>query len=373
MSSKNDSVKFLPGLQLAQSFFEQAVRPILQSSFPNLRYAAALIGTGSEVLGFDDIMSTDHHWGPRLLLFLEQDSKKRLEDKLHESLAWQLPPSIQGYPTHWSAPDPEDGGNQFLRIIDSGPVNHRVDITTLPDFFKEQLSFDIGRSIEPADWLTFPEQRLRAVTAGAVFHDQIGLQTTRNRFRYYPRDVWIYLLAAGWARIGQEEHLMGRAGLAGDELGSAVIGARLARDIMRLCFLMERVYSPYPKWFGTAFRALGSGAELYPLLQEALAARTWQEREVYLVQGYEHLARRHNSLNLTEPLPETAVLFHGRPFRVVAFHGFSAALLAKIQDPAVRRIAKRRLIGSIDQFSDNTDLLSYPEWRPLLRALYESD
>jgi hypothetical protein len=29
---------------------------------------------------------------------------------------------------------------------------------------------------------------------------------------------------------------MGRAGLAGDEIGSALIGARLVRDIMRLCF-----------------------------------------------------------------------------------------------------------------------------------------
>lgn len=66
MSSTNDSVKFLPGLQLARILFEQAVHPILQNSFPGLRNAAALVGSGSEVLGYDDIMSTDHHWGPLL-------------------------------------------------------------------------------------------------------------------------------------------------------------------------------------------------------------------------------------------------------------------------------------------------------------------
>jgi hypothetical protein len=35
---------------------------------------------------------------------------------------------------------------------------------------------------------------------------------------------------------------MGRAGYVGDELGAALIGSRLVRDMMRLCFLMERQY-----------------------------------------------------------------------------------------------------------------------------------
>jgi hypothetical protein len=34
-----------------------------------------------------------------------------------------------------------------------------------------------------------------------------------------------------WNRIGQEEHLMGRADR-GDEIGSAIIAARLVRDLM---------------------------------------------------------------------------------------------------------------------------------------------
>ena len=67
-------------------------------------------------------------------------------------------------------------------------------------------------------------------------------------------------------RLNQEEHLMGRAGMVGDEIGSAVIGARLVRDLMHLCFLMERKYAPYPKWFGTAFARLACEAELCPVL-----------------------------------------------------------------------------------------------------------
>lgn len=124
------------------------------------------------------------------------------------------------------------------------------------------MNFDIDQEIELADWLTFPEQKLRTITAGEVFDDHIGVEDVRRRFAWYPNDVWLYLLASGWNRIGQEEHLMGRAGLAGDEIGSALIASRLVRDIMRLCFLMERSYSPYPKWFGTAFRRLACAGEI---------------------------------------------------------------------------------------------------------------
>lgn len=57
---------FIQGLELAGSFYLEAVRPLLQSNLPGLQYSAALLGSGSEVLGFDTEMSTDHHWGPAL-------------------------------------------------------------------------------------------------------------------------------------------------------------------------------------------------------------------------------------------------------------------------------------------------------------------
>ena len=164
---------------------------------------------------------------------------------------------------------------------------------------------------------------------------------------------------------------MGRAGLVGDEIGSALIGSRLVRDIMRLSFLMERVYAPYAKWFGTAFKQLKCAAVLWPILLGALRAETWQIRERHLVEAYEHIAVLHNALQLTEPLPEQAVSFHGRPFQVISLHRFTEALLDQIRDPVVKGIAQRSPIGSIDQFSDSTDLVSDPSWRPTLRQLYQ--
>jgi hypothetical protein len=139
---------------------------------------------------------------------------------------------------------------------------------------------------------------------------------------------------------------------------------------MRLCFLMERTYAPYPKWFGTAFKRLACAESLWPVFQSALRAGTWQERETCLVQVYESIAAQHNALRLTAPLPEKTRPFFNRPFRVIGLNGFAEALKGLIQDPQVKRLAERPLIGSLDLISDNTDLLSNPLWRKKLRRLY---
>jgi hypothetical protein len=55
---------------------------------------------------------------------------------------------------------------------------------------------------------------------------------------------------------------------------------------------------------------------------------------------------------------------------VIAQNGFAYALLKRIQDPGVKRIAEQPVIGSIDLFSDNVGLISDPSWRVKLRQLY---
>jgi hypothetical protein len=363
--------EFINGLELSRLFFDEAVRPVLDADFPRLRYAAALLGTGSEVLGFDTEMSADHGWGPRVDLFFDEEDYDAARGAVDEALRRRLPHRFRGYPTSFTDPNLADHGVQNLVELNSGPVNHKVDIFTTRGFFLYYLAFDITHGLEPADWLTFPEQKLRTITSGAVFRDLIGLEEIRRKFSYYPHDVWLYVLASAWARVGQEEHLMGRAGLVGDEIGSALIGARLVRDLMRLCFLMERDYAPYPKWFGTAFNRLACAAELAPHLRAALASETWCERERHLATVYRAVAAMHNALRLTDPLPVEPRAFFGRPFKVIALNGFSDALLARITDERVRRIAARRPIGSLDQFSDSTDLVSHNDWRATLRKLYE--
>jgi len=347
---------FIPGLELSRQFYWEVVRPLLDEHFPGLLHSAALIGVGSEVLGYDTARSTDHDWGPRVMLFLTENDHSAQAAAVEALLRASLPETFLGYPVAPSNQTHEAQG---------------FDLLTTHGYVLRYLGFDLAEPLEPADWVTFSEQKLLSLTRGAVFWDEIGLEDVRRRFAYYPHDVWLYLLAAGWTRIGQEEHLMGRAGQVGDEVGSAIIAARLVRDLMRLWFLMEKQYAPYPKWFGTAFAHLPKAGNLGPLFQKVLAAKTWPERQEHLAQTYELTAARHNRLGITNPLSEKCSFFYDRPFLVIGGKTFADALYERITDPAVKKWDGNRLIGGLDQFSDSTDLIADERRRKILKHLYD--
>ncbi|HYT51853.1 MAG TPA: DUF4037 domain-containing protein [Gaiellaceae bacterium] len=322
----------MKGLELSRRFYFEAVRPILDRRFPGLEHAAALIGSGSEVLGYDDDLSTDHHWGPRVLLFLPELAAAPEIDK---ALAEELPTTFAGFATNFGPPD--EIGVRLLVPVEDGPVAHRVELFELGEFLRVHVGRDARRGFTVEDWLATPTQRLLQVTAGEVFADPIGeLTQVRERLAWYPHDVWLLVLAAHWSRIGELEHFLGRTGARGDELGSRLIAASLVRYLMRLALLQERRYPPYPKWLGTAYEQVGRPER--ETLERALAADDWRTREDALVEAYEHAARRHNELGLTDPIDPTARRFHGRPFRVIGGDRFASALRAAISDPAVRAV-----------------------------------
>ncbi|MFE4519345.1 DUF4037 domain-containing protein [Kitasatospora sp. NPDC056783] len=356
---------FTPGLELARLLYQEAVRPLLAREFPHLPYAAARVGAGSEVLGFDTARSADHDWGPRLELFLSPADAARHGPRLRELLAHRLPKQVGGVPTHFRrGPDPDDPVRHLAWT--DGPVDHRVEVCDLPTWLAGRLG-PAALAAEPdvLDWLALPQQRLLEVTAGAVFHDGPGeLTAVRRRLAWYPDQVWRYLLACQWQRLSQEEAFVGRCAEAGDDLGSAVTTARLVRDLMRLCLLTERRYAPYGKWLGSAFARTRAAAELGPLLRGALAAREFPERERYLCEAYEAVGRRHNALGLTAPVAATRRPYHGRPYLVLRAERFARALLDGLTDERLRALPP---VGAVDQWADGTDLLGRP--RALRRAV----
>jgi hypothetical protein len=361
---------FIPGRELSRRFYAEAVRPILDGAYPGLPHAAGHLGAGSDVLGFDTEMSRDHDWGPACTLVLREHDAA-LAEPIVELMAARLPREFLGYPAGFIDSPAEPGTDVAAPPDYAGPLRHRVRPTTLARLTRDLLGWASAGPLEPADWLATPAQLLRCLVTAAVHHDGVGeLSALRARLAWYPPDVWRYLLACGWERLGQEDHLLSRAGFVGDELGSAIMGSRLARDIMSLCFLIERSYAPYPKWFGSAFSQLECAAELEPILWRIQLAQTWPEREAALCEAGVALARMHNALGLTEPLAEQPEQFFSRPFRVIGAGRFTEALLSGVTDPAVVGLARRPLIGSIDQFSDSTDLRSGPGWFPLVRRLY---
>lgn len=351
----NPDFSFIPGLELCVSFYNDIVKPLLEKFYPNLEYSAALLGSGSDVLGFDTPQSMDHGWGPRLQLFLREHDFNEYQEKIDLMLRENLPYEFKGFPTNYTL---SDSGSVVMTAITSGPVNHQVMISTVSEFFTDYFGLIPSEDFSIIDWLTIPEQKLQSIVGGRIFYDGLKeLKPIFRRLQYYPHDLWLYLLANQWRRISQEEAFMGRCGQVGDELGSKLIGARLVRDMMKLCFLMEKQYAPYIKWFGTAFSRLSCAKDLEPVFLQSLDTDHWQEREKYLVKAYEYLAEMHNSLGITKPLNTKAVYFHNRPFRVIQSNEFTAEILSKIKDDEVKQLPE--YLGGIDQYVDSTDVLDY--------------
>jgi hypothetical protein len=328
--------KFIPGLELSRLFYESTVKPILSSEFPRVPHSAALIGWGSEVLGFDTRLSRDHHWGPRVLLFLSEKDSPRLGTKISDVLSAQLPYEFMGYSTNFSEPEP-NGVRHPVRIT-SGPVNHMVQIFSVRGLFKARLGVDLNRPITIDDWLSFPQQRLLELTSGEVYYDGLGqLAKARKRLQYYPKDVWLYLMGAQWLRIAQEEEFVGRTGQVGDELGSQIVAARLVDQIIKLSFLIERTYAPYSKWLGTAFGRRQIARRASPILRRVLLSKTWKTREKWLSQAYTLLAEEHNALKITKPLSTKTSDYYGRPYSVIFAERFAKAIAQSIKDPEVKK------------------------------------
>jgi hypothetical protein len=313
----------MKGIELARRHYFDDVAPGLT----NVPHAAGLLGPGSEVLGYDDEVSTDHDFGPRVQIF-------------------------------------------------------SADAGTVAEFFAARLGFDPGAGVTVADWLLAPTQILATLTRGAVFHDPDGeLERYRAAVRWYPDDVWRYALAAGWLKIAQEEAFVGRTGSTGDDLGSRLLVARLARELVRLAFLVERRWAPYGKWLGRAFTELKIAARLAPLLDGALSAPDWRERELMIGRAAGVVAQATNELSLGTPVDPELRRYYERDLRVLGADRLTIALTAEITDPVLRDLIGRmgtfsgaagsvpHLPGTIDQAVDTTDLLGDPARFRLARPL----
>lgn len=358
------TIPFIKGLTLSELFYDEAVRPLLNKHFPNLRYTAARIGGGSDVLGFDTPQSRDHDWGPRLTLFLAPEQIEQKE-KVAELLSNNLPFEIRGYSTHYGRhPD----GTVHLEKTDQYPLTPNITITTIETFFQNYLHYNPAQPPTTAEWLTFPQQHLRTIRHGRVFHDDLGLNQIRQTLHHYPHDLWLYILVGQWLRLDQEVPFVGRTGDVGDELGSRIIATRQIHNLMQLCFLMEKEYAPYAKWFGTAFKLLSAAPRFKPIFGAVLRANDWRTREAALAQGYKLAAELHNQLEITEKVDTGISYFYERPYLVFAGQLIST-LRNAIQDPSV--LALPELLGSINQLVDATDILSVPDRAAKLKVLYE--
>ncbi len=345
-----------PGQRLSQRFYEHAVLPRIAGVLGDTPHAAALLGDGSEVLGFDDEISRDHDFGPRVSLFIPPHMDRRPIFSAVES----LPERFEGLPTAYHDRDSR-----------AEALSHHVEVTTTPEFFTRQLGYDPADGMTLRRWLLTPTQLLATLTAGVVFADHVGeLKRRRAALRWYPDDIWRYVLAAGWLRVSQEAPFVGRAGATGDDLGSAVITGRIVRDLMRLAFLVERRWAPYSKWLGRAFGELPIASQLIEPLRQAMRATSWRERETLLCDAAGVLIGATNRHELAPAVDPAPCRFYDRDIRVVRAEELANMLADTVRESQLRHLIDHcgarvdgvyRLPGAIDQVIDSVEVLTCTE------------
>jgi hypothetical protein len=336
------------GVDLARRYHSDLVRPILAERFPQLPYAAGRVGSGSDVLGFDDDISQDHDWGLRLNLFVPADAVNEVDRELER----QLPETYEGLPTRFA-------------FTGQTERRHHVDVTSVSEFLGAHLGFDPRTDPSVGDWLSLTGQAALEVTAGPVFIDTDGaLTAARHALAWYPDDVWRYILACDWIRLGQELPLMSRAAEVGDEAGSRIIAARLTQITMHLAFMLERRWPPYAKWFGTSFNRLTRAKELGEPLNKTLHADDDADRQSGLARALEALLREQNTLGLTAAA-QAIVPFWDRP-HIHPNPLIVSQLLGGIVRDGARTLPYGR--GSAEQRTDNVDILVNARARALLVA-----
>lgn len=315
----------MSGLDLAEAFYRRVLTPLVSVS-----HAACLVGEGSEVLGFDTARSQDHEWGPRAQVFVAEEHVAAVRARIGEG----LPPRFEGFDTAWFS-------------LAAGTVAHHVEVTTIDDWIIRTIGRDPRAGMDAAAWLGTPQQQLLHVTAGRVFHDDTGeLTRLRDLLRWYPDEVWAWVMLSGWHLIGAAEPMRGRCLESGDALGVRLLTAKLCRLAMELAYLQERRYRPYDKWFGTEFARLGAAGDLTPLLERALSTGE-PESTTAIREMLAWLGRRHNALGLgrlVEPRHapfEVGINNAIRPYETVNAGDYVAAL----RDDQGRRPARPRTGG----------------------------
>ncbi|MHA2217080.1 MAG: DUF4037 domain-containing protein [Candidatus Hodarchaeales archaeon] len=158
-----------------------------------------------------------------------------------------------------------------------------------------------------------------------------------------------------------------RTGSIGDDLGSRIEATRLVRHIIRLLFIINKRFIPYPKWLTSIFTELDGAQELSPLLTKILNSDKWREREDLLCQSYLFLLKKQNSLEITPMIHLKPQSYHSRDQVVVDVIKIIEELNNLLKFPLSEI---RYPLGSIDHFIEDTHILCDPHLAKNLHLLY---
>lgn len=136
----------------------------------NIPHDACLVGEGSDVLGYDQPISMDHDWGPRLTLFVADEKGAAA---IRDNIIANLPDCFKGFPTR----------------KDENVSN--IQVTTISKWLHDNLCIDNIEALKISDWLSFPQQHLLQFTGGISFSNSLGCyEYAKKVLSWYPNDIF---------------------------------------------------------------------------------------------------------------------------------------------------------------------------------------
>lgn len=252
--------KEISGLELSKCYYETYGKAMLKEQFPEYadRVAAGLVGHGSECLGFDDMWSKDHDFGPGFCLWLTEEDYEKVGQKMQEAYE-ALPKAFMGYPARNTS---KRGGG-------------RVGVLSIPEFYEEFTG--------NGAWSEMEDEKLAMAVNGEVFDDPLGeFSAIREQLQNgMPFAVWKRRLANAVALTAQAgQYNYGRCKKRYDIVAANLALDEFVREGMRTAYLLNRRYMPYYKWAWRGLENLERLSELKPLFEQVLSSEGERESVV---------------------------------------------------------------------------------------------
>lgn len=252
--------KEISGLELSKCYYETYGKAMLKEQFPEYadRVAAGLVGHGSECLGFDDMWSKDHDFGPGFCLWLTEKDYEKVGQKMQEAYE-ALPKAFMGYPARNTS---KRGGGH-------------VGVLSIPEFYEEFTG--------NGAWSEMEDEKLAMAVNGEMFDDPLGeFSAIREQLQNgMPFAVWKRRLANAVALTAQAgQYNYGRCKKRNDIVAANLALDEFVREGMRTVYLLNRRYMPYYKWAWRGLENLERLSELKPLFEQVLSSEGERESVV---------------------------------------------------------------------------------------------
>ena len=251
----------MKGLAMARQLYEERVRPALAEEFPQWegRIAVGLAGPGSECFGFDDEISQDHDFVPRLCLWLTAEDAAEYGRRLQQR--------YEAWTAHIPAVTPQ--------------ARDRSGVIPIPEFYRRFTGCP-GAPEGSLYWLRVADHYLASATNGEVFRDELGAFTAirETLLRGYPIDVMRKKLAARLFVMGQAGQFnYPRCARRGDEVAMALALDEFLRAALQAIYLLNGRYAPFYKWLYRGALTLPRLGDTVLSLRELLLCPVSQREE----------------------------------------------------------------------------------------------